>query len=213
MKPTTAIHLPPNFRQRLILLCVSIFFMGFGVSWLLTIGFGTDSFATVNQGIVRHVPISFGTSELIFNGTLLLLVLIIDRRQIGIGTVLNMVCIGYIADFFNWVWTKLFPAGFFDSLAVRYALMLPGLAVFVLSCACYMAAELGVSAYDAVPVWLDKKIPKLSGRFIRICWDLFFIAAGWLMGADIGIVTVLMAFVLGPVIAAVKNRFQGLLSA
>lgn len=197
--------LSENFGKRLLVLSIAILFMGIGVSLLLSVSMGQDSFSTVNQGLVRHIPISFGTSELIMNGLLLLFIIAVDRGQIGIGTVLNMVCLGYIADFFNWVQRMVLPAGFYDSFAVRIFVMLLALAIFIISCACYIATQMGVSAYDAMPIWISKKLPNISERLIRITWDLVFILAGWAMGATVGIVTFLMAFLLGPTIEVMRK--------
>lgn len=199
-----------HIKKRMLILCASIILMGMATSILRPIALGSDPYTTVNTGIDNVTPISFGTAELLVNGVLLIFVLAVDRRQINIGTVLNMLCLGYISDFFLWIWGLVLPAGFFEQTAVRYTLLIPALLLFVISCAGYMGAELGVSAYDAIPVYLEKRIPRVPGRLIRICWDWLYIILGWLMGAPVGIVTVLMGFMLGPVIAAVRDWFRKL---
>ncbi len=197
-----------NLRKRLLILGISIIVMGLATSILRPIAFGSDPYTTVNMGIDRVTPISFGTAELLVNGVLLIFVFFADRSQIGIGTLLNMLCIGYISDFFLWIWNSVFPSGVFEQPVVRYLLLPVGLILFILSCAGYMGAQLGVSAYDAIPVYLEKKLPQIPGRLIRMAWDWLFILLGWAMGASFGIVTILMAFLLGPTIAAVRGWFK-----
>ena len=199
---------PENLGKRLLILCVSIILMGFSTSLLRPIELGSDPYTTLNMGIELATPISFGTAELLVNGIMLVFVLIADRKQIGIGTVVNMFFLGYVSDFFFWIWGMVLPADFFASMVVRYALLVPALVIFVISCAGYMGTALGVSAYDAIPIWMEKKIPRVHGRIIRICWDWFYIILGILMGAPAGIITVLMAFMLGPTISAVRDWFR-----
>ena len=146
-----------NLRKRLLILGISIIVMGLATSILRPIAFGSDPYTTVNMGIDRVTPISFGTAELLVNGVLLIFVFFADRSQIGVGTLLNMLCIGYISDFFLWIWNSVFPSGVFEQPVVRYLLLPVGLILFILSCAGYMGAQLGVSAYDAIPVYLEKK--------------------------------------------------------
>lgn len=78
------------------------------------------------------------------------------------------------------------------------------LLVFVAAAAVYMAAQLDTAPYDAIAFLLSKCIPKIPFRILRISCDLLVCVVGVLFGAKLGVVTVLMAFLLGPVIAWMK---------
>ena len=45
--------------------------------------------------------ISFGTCQLSMNLLLAVVVLLVNRRMIGLGTLGNMVLVGYVSDFFT----------------------------------------------------------------------------------------------------------------
>ena len=82
---------------------IGIFFMGFVLSFLIEVDMGTDPCSFMNVSISERLPISFGTWQLICNILLFIPQILWGRKYIGPGTVFNMVFIGYIADFFRWI--------------------------------------------------------------------------------------------------------------
>ncbi|MCD7881777.1 MAG: hypothetical protein LUG47_09005 [Clostridiales bacterium] len=185
---------------------------GFSTAWLLRLGLGADPCSTMNSGIAAHLPISFGTWSLIVNLLLLMVVVLCtDRRQLGFGTVSNMVFVGYSADFFGWLIDRSVPAAFFDSWGTRLAIGIPALAIFILAAGVYIAMDLGTSPYDAIPAIIARRQSSMSYRTVRTLWDVTALAIGVLAGASFGPVSVICAFTLGPVIAwvgkTVRERF------
>ena len=134
-----------------------------------------------------------------------------DLSRIGFGTIGNMCFLGYISDFFQWIWSLILPAGFFSLTTSRYVLLIPSLAVFLVGAAAYMCAGLGSSPYDALPFILSKHVKRFSFKVVRMIWDIAFMIGGFLLGGDVGIVTVLVAFFLGPVITLVQKKMEVLL--
>lgn len=220
---------PPKFRNRLIMMLLGVLVQGFGLSVLIRLNLGTDPCTSLTQGVINHIPISFGTAQLLCQLVLFLFVIRFDLGMIGFGTVGNMVFMGYIADFFGWIWTCLLPPGFFESRFVRLGLLVPALIVFIFGAAAYMAAGLGTSPYDAVPFIIARRIKeprersvrfrrtavffsrhgsRLSFRGVRMIWDVCIMAAGALLGGDVGTVTVAAAFFLGPVITWVGKKME-----
>ena len=132
--------------------------------------------------------------------------------MIGFGTIGNMCFLGYISDFFRWIWSLLLPAGFFGVLVNRYMLLIPSLAIFLLGAAAYMCAGLGSSPYDALPFIISSHVKKVSFKVVRMIWDISFMAAGFLLGGDVGIVTILVAFFLGPIITWVQRKLEVLIA-
>lgn len=196
---------PPRFKKRMAMMLISVTLQAFGLSLLMKLNLGTDPCSALTQGVIKHIPISFGTAQLMCHLVTFAFVLRFDLSQIGFGTIGNMVCLGYIADFFTWVWNTTLPADFFGSFQVRFGMLLPSLAVFILGAATYMTAGLGASPYDGLPFIISEHVHKISFRFVRMFWDIAFMIAGALLGGDVGIVTVAVAFFLGPVITWVQK--------
>lgn len=203
---------PPKFRNRLVMVIIGVLLQGLGLSLLIRLNLGTDPCSCLTQGVIRYIPISFGTAQLLCHLVTFLFVIRFDMSLIGFGTIGNMVFLGYIADFWGWVWDRTVPEGFFQQTAVRYGLLIPVLAVFILGASTYMTAGLGTSPYDGLPFIISNHVHRLSFKVIRMIWDIAFMVAGFILGGDVGIVTVAVAFFLGPVITWVGKKLQRFIS-
>ena len=203
---------PPKFGKRMIMMLCGVVAQGMGLSLLRAINLGTDPCSCLTQGVTNFVPLSFGTCQLLCHLVTFVFVIRYDLGMIGFGTVGNMCFLGYISDFFKWIWSLLLPVGFFEAAVNRYILLIPSLAVFLLGAAAYMCAGLGSSPYDALPFIISAHVKKVSFKIVRMIWDISFMAAGFLLGGDVGIVTILVAFFLGPIITWVQKRLEVLIA-
>lgn len=204
---------PPHFRKRMIVMALGVITQALGLSLLIRLNLGTDTCSCLTLGIANYLPLSFGTCQLLCHLITFLFVVGMDLSKIGFGTIGNMVCLGYICDFFGWVWGQVLPAGFFDSRLNVYLLLIPALLIFIVGAATYMSTGLGMSPYDGLPFILASRAKKLSFRTVRTIWDLCYLLAGLLLGATVGIVTVLLAFCSGPIIARIEQKITAYLEA
>ncbi len=197
---------------RIIICFVAVFGMGFFLSFLILCNLGTDPYTFMNRSAAARAGISFGNWQLLVNVVLLILVLILKRNLIGIGTIFNMVLVGYYADFFCWLWGKWIPASAFTGAFSRWCIFFIALAFFVVSVAVYINSQMGVSPYDALPLIITEKVmgkfPKIPAFFLRILWDGSAILIGMAAGGMPVIGNILMAVFLGPVISIVDKLFQ-----
>ena len=203
---------PPKFKNRMIMMLCGIMAQGLGLSLLRAVNLGTDPCSCLTQGVTNFVPLSFGTCQLLCHLVTFVFVLRYDLSMIGFGTIGNMCFLGYISDFFQWIWSLLLPAGFFEVVLNRYILLLPSLAVFLLGAAAYMCAGLGSSPYDALPFIISGHVRRFPFKIVRMLWDISFMAAGFVLGGDVGIVTILVAFFLGPIITRVQKKLEVLIA-
>lgn len=197
-----------RFALRAVLVITAVICQGFGVYWLKNVNFGTDPCSVLNLGIADKIGLDFGTTLLIFNIILFMIVLCFGREQIGLGTLANAILVGYSADFTGWIFSKILPEGFFEPFATRVWIMIPALLWFVFAASTYMAVDLGQSPYDSVPAIISSRIKKVPFLIIRIAWDGFMTLMGFLLGSTVGIVTIMMVFMLGPVITMIKRFLQ-----
>lgn len=194
----------PRMGRRIGALWLSIVLMGLCVAVFERIGFGTDPCATMSLGISRHVGLAFGTTQLLFNLVMIVLVLLLDARRIGLGTLANMVFVGYVAQFGMAVLDRI-PAANTLTLAGRFALFVPAMAVFMIAAPVYMAVDLGVAPYDAVPQIIARRM-SWSFRAVRVCWDIAMMTGGFLLGSTVGIVTMVVAFGMGPAVTYIARK-------
>lgn len=182
---------------RILLMVLGVLILGVGIGFLLIANLGADPYSTLALGITLQTGISFGTSLLLCNLVLLVIVVLAARRFIGVGTFFNLIMVGYFADFTVLIFADLL--GGINGLLGRIILTLVALLFMGFGAALYMTTELGTSPYDAVPAIIEKKSNKrLSYRVVRIIIDIACVIAGYLLGATVGLGTILAAFLVGP---------------
>lgn len=199
---------PPKFKRRMIMMICGVIVQGFGLSLLRAINLGTDPCSCLTQGVNNYLPFSFGTCQLLCHLVTFIFVVRFDLSKIGFGTIGNMFFLGYISDFFKWIWSIILPADFFGLTSVRYILLIPSLAVFLLGVGAYVCAGLGSSPYDGLPFIISNHVKRFSFKVVRVLWDVAFMAGGFILGGDVGIVTILVAFFCGPVITWVQKKME-----
>lgn len=198
--------------KRIVLMLVGVFFMGVGIQFLNRLNFGPDPCSALNYGLAAKTGLSFGTFQLLFNAGLFVIVLLKDRKMFGLGTIGNMVVVGYSADFTGWVVDKLgfFPAPEALTVGMKIGIMIPTLMIFLFAAALYMNCDLGISAYDALPFLIHREIEKATKKtipfkFVRMSYDGIVTVVAFLVGGTVGVVTVLMVFTLGPCVDFVSG--------
>ena len=200
-----------NLKRRLIVLVAGVVMMGLAVAVLDRVGWGADMYSTFNLGISRRIGMSFGTWQMILNAVMLAFVLWRAPRLIGVGTLANMFLVGYSADLFSFLMDTLGLHPEALETAGKIAVFIPAIALFLVAAAFYMVVDLGTAPYDSMPLLIHDTFKKPSFMVTRMLWDVSFILLGLLVGADVGVVTVAIAFGLGPVIRAVANRFKAII--
>lgn len=198
----------PHMGRRCVVLLLSVTMMGLCVAIFDQIGFGTDPCSVLNLGVARLLGMQFGTYQLLYNCLLLLLLLALKEwRRIGLGSLANMVLVGYTKDFFDWVINSIHPLTG-ESLMVRVAAFAPAMALFLVAVSFYMVVELGVAPYDAIPQVIAARQKRVGFSTVRVIWDVTVTVLGFLAGSTVGVVTVITGFCLGPIITAIANRFR-----
>ena len=197
-----------HFLPRLVVTVTAVIIMGFCLSWLLLVDLGTDPCTLMNNSIAKTIGMSLGNWQALLNIILLVIVVMFGGRNLGFGTLANMFLVGYSIDFFSWIWAQIVPAGLFDSWVVKILVLVPALVVFVFAVAVYVDMNMGTAPYDAVPMIIAKRLPKVPFKVVRIAFDAVVTIIGMLFGGSLGIVTFLMVLALGPVIEGVSKMIS-----
>lgn len=184
-------------KRRILMTITGVITAGFSVGIFNFSVFGMDPFQVLAHGIWEHTPMGFGTLYTIINLAMLLFIFFIDRSKIGLGTMINIFLLGYVVQFSSWLFTTLIPD---PSLPIRIAALAIAIIIICFGSALYFTGDLGVSTYDAVALILSEKgIAKF--QYCRITTDLICTLIGFLLGATVGIGTLVTAFFMGPIIA------------
>ena len=185
-----------EFKKRLIMCISGVFLSGVAAGIFGFTAFGMDPFQVFAHGLWGLTPLSYGTFYVILNGILLAFMFFFNRRMIGLGTIINLFLLGYVVEYTDLILGRVFPS---PSVLLRIVLMIFALVLSSLAASLYFVAEMGVSAYDWIALTIsDKK--KWAFRIVRIATDFICVLTGGLLGATVGIGTVLTAFCMGPII-------------
>ena len=129
------------------------------------------------------------------NLLLLVGILLVARRQLGVATIFTVVVSGYVTQFWLFVIRWVFPEITFE---MRIVFLIVGVSVTCIGSALYYTADLGVSVYDACARSASER--GLPFRVCRIATDVLCTALGFLLGAAVGVGTIITALCMGPLI-------------
>lgn len=199
-----------NMVKRVVMTVISIIVMGFGIALFNVSGFGVDPFTSMNMNISSTLGIGYGTYQLIVNAVIIVFVVIVAHRGlIGVGTVINMVGVGYACEFFS----GLIAPHISNSLAVRICLLAAGIIVLCFSCSLFFVSNIGVGPYDSLSFMLSQ-FTHIHYKWLRVMTDIAVIIIGLVVSGgltsllkgdisgvkNIGIGTIITAFMMGPLV-------------
>ena len=184
--------------KRTAIMFMSILIMGFAVSVFSYSGMGVDPFTALNMSISEKLGISFGLFQMCMNGVILMLVALTSKKLINLGTIVNMVGVGYVCEFFTGIYDQFLPQEI--SFVARLIFMATGVFLLSLSASLYFNCNLGVSPYDALGFVMEDNM-KIKYKWSRVITDLICTGVAFALGGPIGIGTVVTAFFMGPIIA------------
>ena len=190
--------------KRILLMLLGVIAIGIGVACLRFAGFGTDPFSCMNIGVSSHLPMSYGTYQMIVNVILFIPVILLCPRSFGIGAFVNMLGVGYIVDFCVLAcgWMKITVETVETLWGIRMFLVFIGILILCFGVALYMNCDLGVAPYDMIAqIAQERTNGRLKFKWVRIALDVTCMLIGIFTGGTFGIATVFVALFTGPVVS------------
>lgn len=188
---------------RVVILLVGLTIAHLGVTLFLLADLGADPFNVLVQGIFRTLSGAAGLENLTHGYThiaicflIILVLLIVDRSYIKIGTILCMVCGGPIIDFFTRLLSFLFTQE--RTLWFKLPVLALGCVILAFGMTIVIKSDAGTGPNDLVALVISEKSHKKFG-IVRIAVDVSFVAVGFLLGGAFGIGTIVCACLVGPV--------------
>lgn len=208
---------------RVVLLLIGLWIAHLGVPLFLQTNLGSDPFNVFVQGLFRAIPwpawagMTHGRVHLLVSLLIMVVLLVVDRSYVGIGTVLCMALGGPIIDVYT-LWLSPFLNETLP-LAVRVPMLAVGCVILAFGMTIVIRSQAGTGPNDLVAVVLSDKSGKPFGP-VRIGVDLTFALVGFALGGVVGIGTIICAFLVGPaaqlffpvsekICVCVLNQFAG----
>lgn len=196
--------------RKFIMMIFGVLLIGFGVSVFSYSDMGVDPFTSMNMAISAKTGISFGFYQMCINIIILVFIAVFAKKLISIGTVFNMLSVGYICELFTAIFNNFLPQQ--NSQTVKIILMIFGVCILSLGASLYFTSDLGVAPYDAIGFVLNDK-SKIAYKWCRVITDLVCAVIGFIFAGPVGAGTIVTAFMMGPVISFFnKNVSEKLLN-
>ena len=185
---------------RIVILMIGLTVAHLGVTLFLLTDLGSDPFNVFIQGLQRGISsvlpvVTHGWVHVGISFLIILILLIVDRSYIRIGTLLCMVLGGPIIDAFTLLLQDVIHAA--SPLPWRIACLALGCVILAFGMTIVIKSEAGTGPNDLVAVVISDKSKKKFG-IIRIAVDVCFAAIGFVFGGTVGAGTVICAFLVGP---------------
>ena len=169
-------------------LMIGFVIISIGTILTLHSNMGLNPWGTLHQGISVQTGLTFGLiSQLI--GIVIIVFSLILKIYPGVGTVLNMIFIGFFVDLINNL--NLIPQT--DSLIIRTLYLLSGTFLFNYGIYIYLSCQLGAGPRDGLLVGLVK-ITGISVSIMRPIIEVTVVVTGIVLGGSYGVGTLLNAF-------------------
>ncbi len=201
---------------RLLLLFVGLIIAHLGVTLFLLADLGADPFNVMIQGlrllVIRTglLTPTHGTVHMAVCFLIVLILLIVDRSYVKIGTLVCMFCGGPIID----VFTRLLEGFGIEQagLPIKIVVLVLGCGILAFGMSIVIRSEAGTGPNDLVAVVISEKSGIRFG-IVRVATDVLFVLTGFLLGGKFGIGTVICAFLVGPVAEFCMPISAGLVAA
>ena len=184
--------------RRLVQLYAGLVLFAFGEVLILRAALGVIPWDVLHQGLVNHFGLTIGQWSIIV-GAIVLLGWIPLRERPGLGTVSNVLVIGFFVDVFLGVVDA--P----EAMWLRIAFLLLGIVLNGIATAAYIGALLGPGPRDGLMTGLVRRTGG-SVRLIRTGIEVVVVIVGWLLGGNLGLGTIAFALLIGPVVHVALPR-------
>jgi uncharacterized membrane protein YczE len=177
--------------RRLVRCVIGLSLFSVGISMQMNANIGAPPWDVFHQGIANQTGISIG-KIIVLTGFSLLLLWIPLKQKPGLGTILNALEIGLVAD----IALGIIPEP--SNILIRILMALSGIVVVAIGSGLYIGSALGPGPRDGLMTGLAKRgIPIRKGR---TAVEVIVLVTGWLLGCQVGVATFAFAFGVGPLV-------------
>ncbi len=186
--------------RRLVQLYAGLVLYGVSMALMIESELGVMPWDVLHQGLSRQLDVSMGVAIFALSVVVLLLWIPLRERP-GIGTLTNVVVIAITVD------AALVALPGVESLSARSLVGVAGVVLNGVATAAYIGVRLGPGPRDGLMTGLVRRTGG-SVRLVRTSIEATVVALGWLLGGTLGVITVLYAVAIGPLVQVFLPRLS-----
>ncbi len=187
--------------KKSLVVLLGMVLMGCGINLMVYADIGADPFTTGVMGVFAAInrigDYSFGTAQVLVNIFFVSIGFFLNRKKIGLGTLLSAFAIGVTVDLWKIVFSMILPEG--PGFITSLIFLLLGALVVATGIATYVSPDFGMGAGEILPIILAEKTG-WKFRYLKIGNDLLCFIIGVSLGAVYGIGTIICLVIMGPII-------------
>ncbi len=182
-----------NYLKRVVRLLFGLFLYSLGLTMCIQANVGLAPWDAFTMGISNVTGISYGNVSILTGIVILIVVAGFMGEKIGIGTILNTLLIGLMVDIMQSV--KLIP--YMTNFILGTLMLLLSQVVISFATYFYISPGLGCGPRDTLMVAIGKLLPNVPIGAIRGTIEGTVLLIGFLLGAKVGLGTVIAVFGIG----------------
>lgn len=175
-----------NYTIRLIRLVFGLLICSLGTTLTIQANIGLPPWDVFHMGVSNITGLSYGIINDL-TGAVLLIITLLLKEYIGIGSVTSMFLVGIMVDIIQSL--KVIPK--LDNYGLGIGMLLLGQILISLGTYFYISASLGSGPRDSLMVALTKHFRKIPLGVIRGTIEAIVLIIGWLLGGKVGFGTVI----------------------
>ena len=187
-------HNPVFICIRLSILVLGPALMGLSIACLFWTGLGADPTSVLADGIHMKLGLTQAWGSNVVNMLLLVLLLLADKKRVGIATVTSAVLVGPFIGFSQQLLFRFLPA---PSLLPGIIAAAAASVINSLGLGIYLSAGMGASAFDGLIFCLQHKLGLSHKSALWLFYGAVF-ALGALLGGVWGLGTLISLVLCGP---------------
>lgn len=181
-----------HYCIRIAKVLLGLFLYALGIYLTVQANIGLAPWDAFSQGLSNITGIPFGTM-IALSGVVILVLVVFLKERIGIGTILNTFLIGVFVNFLNGL--AVIPQC--HNFLLGIAMLFVGQIIICLGSYFYISPGLGCGPRDSLMVALGKRLPRIPIGTVRTGIEGIVLLIGWLLGAQVGLGTVIAVFGIG----------------
>lgn len=187
-----------SYPKRFIITIISLALYGFGCYLSINANLGLAPWDAFNMGFAYAAGISYGNAGVLV-GLVILVLDVIMGEPIGCGTILNTLMISKVVDICDY-FKLLSPC---QSFLSGVAVLLLGQLCIAAASYFYISAAMGCGPRDALMLACGKRFKAVPIGIVRAVLEGGALFVGFLLGAKVGIGTVIAVFSIGFILQGV----------
>ena len=180
-----------GFYKRFGNLIFGLFLYALGIAITMKANLGYAPWDVFHQGISNMIGITIGNASILV-GLIICVTVALAGEKLGLGTILNMILIGFFLDLI----LALDRIPLMKDFLPGVIMMIVGLFVISIATYFYLGSGFGAGPRDGLMVVLERKTGLPVG-LCRAILESMVVFLGWLMGGPVGLGTAFAAFGIG----------------